>query len=109
MLPWNEVFGLQFSARARCEAHAKVRQALVPGTGYAHLFGTILRRKLRNRVEVAGGEFRPEKHQSSVKCPSFFDAALDPQFVNALLLPVGKQTYAVPAGFDFVKVVLQLT
>src|ERR1017187_3814291 len=103
MLPWHEVLGLEFFARTRRKSHAKVRQALVPGTRHAHLLGTIFRRQFCNRVEIASGELRSEKLGSSLKCLSFFDAALDPNFVDAPLLPVRKQAHAISARFDRIK------
>jgi glucose-6-phosphate dehydrogenase-like protein len=104
MLAWHEVFGLKSLARARSETHAKVRQAFVPRTGNSHLLGTILSRQCSDRVHIAGGELRPVKLWSSVKYLPFFHAALDPQFVDALLLPVRKQAHAAAAGFDGVEV-----
>ena len=109
MLPWHEVFRLQLFAGAGCEPHAKVRQALIPRTGNTHLLGAVFRRQFGNRVEVASGELRPEEIWRSVECLSRFDAALDPHFVDPLLLPVSKQAHAIPAGFDRIKVIFQLT
>ena len=37
------------------------------------------------------------------------NAAFDPDLVESLFLPVGKQADAIAAGFDSVKVVFQLT
>ena len=108
MLPWHEVFRLQLFPGAGHEPHAKVRQALKPRTGNAHLLGAVFRRQCRNRVQVDGSELRPIKLGARVKFLPFFDAVLDPQFVDALFLPVGEQADAVSAGFDGIKVFFQL-
>src|SRR5438094_9650219 len=51
----------------------------------------------------------PEKFRGCFERLPFFDAALYPNFVDTLLLPVGKQADAVGAGLDGVKVVSHFT
>ena len=70
MPPRHEVFRLQFFAGAGRETHAKVRQAFIPRAGHAHLLGAVFRGKLRNRVQVAGGKFRPVKFGARVEIPA---------------------------------------
>src|SRR5437773_3382139 len=105
----QEVLRLQLLADAGRKAHAKVRQPFIPGAGHAHLLRTILGGKFSNRVQIPDGAFGPKKFRGCVERLPFFDAALYPNFVDTLLLPVGKQADAVGAGFDGVKVVSHFT
>src|SRR5713226_419311 len=97
MLAGNEVLRLQLFTSAGRKAHAKVWQSFIPRTRNAHLLRTVLGGKFSNGVQIPGSAFRPEEFRGCVKCLPFFHAALDPNFVDTLLLPVGKQADAVPA------------
>src|SRR5437016_7581378 len=88
-------------------SHAEVRQPFVPGTGYAHLFGAVLGGKFSDGVQIPAGPFRPEKFGWCVVGFSFLHAAFQPDLVETLFLPVGKQAHAVRPGCDGVKVVCQ--
>src|SRR5712692_151762 len=105
MLTGHEVLRLQLFTSAGGEAHAKVRHPFIPRARHAHLFRTVLSRKFNNGVQVPGSTFGPEEFRGYVKRLPLFDAALDPNFVDTLVLPVGKETDAVPAGLDSIKVV----
>src|SRR5271169_2354634 len=109
MLTRNEILRLQFLTSAWRETHPKVRQPFIPGSRYAHLFGAVFGRQLGNGVQTSGGQFGTEEVWRCVRCPSFFYSAFYPNFVDTLLLPVGKQADAVRTRFDSIKVVLQLT
>src|SRR2546429_2530810 len=87
----HEVLRLQLLAGAGRKARAKVRQPFMPGAGHAHLLRTILGGKFSNRVQIPDGAFGPEKFRGCFERLPFFDAALYPNFVDTLLLPVGKQ------------------
>src|ERR1700733_2110744 len=100
VLSRDEIFCLQFLACARRETHAEVRQALVPRARDAHLFGAILGRQLLYRMEIARGQPGSEQFRTGVRRLPWFDAALDPNLVDPLFLPVRKQAYAVSTRFD---------
>src|ERR1700694_5975374 len=100
MLTRHEVLRLQLFTRARGEAHAKMRQSFIPWAGHAHLLRTVLGGKFRDGVEVLGGSFRSEEFRGRIKCLFLLLAALDPNYVNSLVLPVGKEADAIRAGFD---------
>src|SRR5271169_502999 len=104
MLPRHEVLRLQLFASAWREAHAKVRQSLIPRARHAHLLRTILGRKFNNGVQIPASSFRPKEFRGCVKRLPFVIAALDPKFVNTLILPVSKKADAVATRFDRVKV-----
>src|SRR5713226_8727637 len=97
MLTGHEVFRLQLLAGAGRETHAKVRQSFKPRAGYAHLLGAVFSGKFSDRVQILGGKLCSEEGGSSFKRVPAFDATFYPNFVHALLLPVGKKTYAVGA------------
>src|SRR5579863_430725 len=108
MLSRHEVFRLQLFAGARRESHSKMRQPFIPRANDAHLFGTILRREFRNRVQILSGSMRAEKLGACVECRFRVDTGLQPDFVEALLLPVGEKTNAVRARFDSVEMIFEL-
>ena len=97
MLAGHEVFRLQLLTGARREAHAKVWQSFIPRPGNTHLLRTVLGGEFRDGVEILGGTFRPEEFRVCFKRLPLFNATFDPNFVDTLLLPVGKKTYAVTA------------
>src|SRR6266852_5400933 len=109
ILTGHEVFRLQLFTSARRETHAKVRQSFIPWAKYTHLFRTVLGGKFRNWVQILGSTFRPEEFRGCVKRVPLFNTAFDPNFTDALVLPVGKKADAVPAGLDSIKVVLDFT
>src|ERR1700730_392814 len=105
----NEVLRLQFLPGARREAHAKMRQALVPGAGHAHLFRAVFGGEFRNGMKIPGGQLRPEKFRGRVKWLAILDASFYPNLIETLLLPVGEQADAVRACFDSIKVIFHLS
>src|SRR5262245_36550048 len=88
---WNKVLRLQFFATARGEIHAKVRQAFMPGTGHAHLFRAIFRRKLDNRMQVPLGRCSAVKLRLDWRRFSFSNKALNPDFADDIFLPIRDQ------------------
>ena len=107
--PGQEVFRLKFLPSARGKAHAEVRQPVVPWPGYAHLFRAILGGKLGDWMQVSGSKLGPEEFPGRFESRPAADAALDPDLVDTLLLPIGKQTDAVTARLNFVEVTLHLS
>src|SRR5437867_11793792 len=99
MLPRHEVLRLQLLAGAGGEAHAEVRQAFIPGAGDAHLLSTVLGRKLGNGVKVLSRQFRAETLRSRIESLAIVYAALDPNLIEPLLLPVGESAAAAGARF----------
>src|SRR5579859_3870189 len=95
MLTGHEVFRLQFFTGARREAHPEVWQAFKPRARHAHLLRTVLGGKFGDGVQIPGSTLGPEEFRSCVKRLSFFIAALDPDFTDALVLPVGKKANAI--------------
>src|ERR1700681_3617445 len=95
MLTGHEVLRLQFFTGAGREAHAEVRQSFKPRAGHAHLLGTVLGGKFSYGVQIPGGTFRTEEFWSCVKRLAGFIAALDPDFADTLVLPVGKKADAI--------------
>src|SRR5437016_11168544 len=109
MLAGHEVLRLQLFTRTRREAHTKVRQSFVPRTWNAHLLSTVLGGKFSNGVQILGSTFRTEKFRGCVKRMPIFNAALEPNFTDALVLPVRKQADAVSAGLDSIKVIFHFS
>src|SRR5690242_7637324 len=109
MLSGHEVLRLQLFTRARREAHAKVRQSFIPRTRNAHLHRTVLGGKLSNGVKILGSTFRPEEFGGCVKGMPLFNSALQPDFSDALVLPVSKKADAISAGLDCIKVMLHFS
>ena len=56
-------------------------------------------------MEILGSTFRSEEFGGRVKRLALFNATFDPNFIDTLVLPVGKKTDAVTTRFDIVKVV----
>src|ERR1700747_2386106 len=108
VLARNEIFGLKLLACAGSESHAEVRQAIVPGARHTHLFGTIFGRELGDGVKIFCCELGTEKFRLGHARSLTFDATLQPDFVDALLLPVCEKTDAVGGGFDGVEMILRL-
>src|SRR5882762_2431364 len=109
MLAGHEVLRLQLFTRARREAHAKVRQSFIPRTRNAHLLGTVLSGQFSNGVQIFSGTFRPEEFRGCVKPLTIFNAALEPNFIDTLVLPVSKQADAISAGLDCIKVIFHFS
>src|SRR5580704_8980298 len=108
VLSRDEIFRLQFLACAWRESHSKVWKPFIPWANDAHLLRTILRRKFSNGIQVLGGSMRAKKLGACVECLSRIDASFKPDFVETVLLPVGKKTDAVGAGFDGVEMIFEL-
>src|SRR5258708_25853025 len=98
ILTGHEVLRLQLFTSARRETHAKVRQSFIPWAKYTHLFRTVLGGEFSNWVQILGSTFRPEEFRGCVKRVPLFNAALDPNFADTPVLPVGKKADAVAAG-----------
>ncbi len=105
VLARNEIFRLQLFSGAGREAHAEVRQAFVPGAEHAHLLGAVFCGECGNGVKILGGEFGAEEFGLGVKARPFSVAALQPDFAEIVILPVGEKADAVGAGLDGVEVV----
>src|SRR5262249_51713782 len=103
----NKVLGLQLFAAARREIHAKVRQAFMPGPRHAHLFSTIFRRKLDNRMQVPLGRRSAIKLRLDWRRLSFNNEALHPDFADVIFLPISEQADAVTARHNGFKVLFQ--
>src|ERR1035437_4911443 len=74
----HAVFRLQFFAGARREAHAEVRQAVVPRAGDAHLLRAVRGREFGDRVQVPRRQFSSEKLRRRVESSLISNATLDP-------------------------------
>ncbi len=83
-------------------------KTIVPGSRHAHLFGTVFGRKFSDGVKIFCGQCGAEELRFGAVSRLTSDAAFQPDFVDALLLPVGKQADAVGAGLDGVEVILHL-
>src|SRR5216684_5095258 len=108
MLARHEVLRLQLLARAGCKAHAEMRQPFIPSAGHAQLLSAIFGGKVSYGVKIPGCQLGPKKFRSRVKRLACFHAALDPDLVDPLFLPVGKKANAVSACFDLLEVIFQL-
>ena len=86
-----------------------MRQSFIPWASNAHLFGTVLSGQFRNGVQILSSTFRPEEFRRGVKCLPFFHAAFDPNFVDPLVLPVGKQADTISTGLDGIKVLFHFS
>src|SRR5579862_9578816 len=84
-----KIFCLQLFATARGKTHFKMWQSLVPWPRDTHLISAAFRRMVHNRVQVFGGGFRSIKFRFILRFIGS-DAALDPNLVYAVALPVGK-------------------
>src|SRR2546421_520194 len=60
-------------------------------------------------MPILGSTFRPEEFRGCVKGMSLFNAALEPDFTDALVLPVSKQADAISAGLDCIKVIFHFS
>jgi len=82
-------------------------QALVPGTRYSHLLGTILRRQCGNRVEVVELwiKSRIEEGQAFRATPEFFGAKLATRQIR---LPFGEGKTSPVAVEDVARVIAAL-
>ena len=105
VLTRDEVFGLQLFAGAGSEAHAEVRETLVPGAEDAHLLGAVFGGERGDGMKIFGGEFCAEKFRLGVKGLAFFGAGFEPDFAEIVVLPVGEEADAVGAGLDGVEMV----
>jgi len=89
MLPRNKVFGLQLFAGAGRKAHLKVWQAVIPRSGHAHLLGAVFGREFLDRMQISSSQLRPVEFGRRMRLLRFFDAALEPDFVD-VSPPVGE-------------------
>src|SRR3981189_1690487 len=60
-------------------------------------------------MQILGSTFRPEEFRRCVKRLTIFNAALEPNFADALILPVSKQADAISAGLDCIKVIFHFS
>src|SRR5438132_11377096 len=60
-------------------------------------------------MQILGSTFRPEEFRGCVKRLTIFNAALEPNFTDALVLPVSKQADAISAGLDCIKVIFHFS
>src|ERR1700682_758472 len=103
-----KVFRLQFLSSAGGKTHFEVRQPLIPRPGPAHLLGAVFSGQFCDGVKIPGCRFGAEKVGPGVKGLPLFKTGFDPNFVEALLFPVGEKADAVGAGDDSVKVFFDL-
>src|ERR1043166_9101541 len=103
----HEVFRLQFLAGAGSESHTEMRKPFVPRSRRAHLRRAIFSRERGDRMKVLASGLRSEKLAWRLVMLSLFDAALEPNFIDAMLLPIGEQADAVRTRHDRLKVLLQ--
>src|SRR5258708_22681379 len=108
ILAGNEKLGLQFLACTGRETHLEMWKTIVPGPRHAHLFGTVFGRKFGDGVKIFFSQCGAEEFRLGAISRLTCDAAFQPDFVDALLLPVGKQADAVGAGLDGVEMILHL-
>ncbi len=105
----DEVFGLEFGAAAGGEVHLEVGEALVPRARDAELVGAGFGVVVDDGVEFAGGDFGAEELGGEVGGGgSGFEAALDPDLGDVVVLPVGEEADAVAAEEDLVEVFFEL-
>src|SRR5260221_1256923 len=104
MFAGDKKFRLQLLPAAGSETHAKVGQALVPGTGYAHLLCAVFCPQVPDRMQVAGSSPRAKKFGMAAERSGL---AFDPHFVDVLVAPVGKQADAIPRPHDLVEMFFQ--
>ena len=104
----NEVFRLQFLAGTGHESHSEVWQTRIPGTGHTHLFRAVLGRKFCDWVQVLSRDLRAEQLCLGVELGFGISPRLEPDFIDALLLPVGEQADTVGACLNCIEIVLQL-
>lgn len=108
VLAGDEVFGLDFGAGGGGEVHFEVGEALEPGAGDAELVGAV------DGVVVADGvEFGALEGGSVEGGGEGFrlgggGEGFDPDFVGAVVLPVGEERDGVAGREDTVEVVLEL-
>ncbi len=79
----------------------------MPGPGHAHLSGAVFSSVRHNGMQVLRGL------DSSIELPKVFvlirsNPALYPNRIDAVALPVGKQTHAIPGRHDGLEMLLQL-
>src|SRR5258706_1383371 len=104
----NEIFGLQFFAGAGRETHFEMRETVVPRTGSTHLLGAIFGGECGDGVKISGGARGTEKIFPLLdRRLGWIDSMLEPDFVDALILPVGEETHAVGSGKNLVEVVFE--
>src|SRR5882757_4159866 len=104
----NEVLRLQLGAAAWRKVHAKVWKPLVPGSGNAHLLGTILGRMPGKRMQVVGGGFGAVEICLRICVRGLINATFDPHLRRSVVLPVCEDTDAIPARKDIVQVMFKL-
>src|SRR5437879_9957809 len=60
-------------------------------------------------MQILGSPFRPEEFWCCIKPLTIFNAAFEPKFIDALVLPVSKQADAISAGLDCIKVIFHFS
>src|SRR5882724_3185654 len=104
----HKIFGLQFFAGAGRETHFEMREAVVPRTGNAHLLGTIFGGECGDGVKIFCGARGAEEILRLLDGRlGRIDSMLEPDFVDALVLPVGEEPDAVGSGKNLVEVVFE--
>ena len=105
----DEVFGLKFGAAAGGEVQLEVGEAFVPRAGNAELVGAGFGVVVDDGMEFAGGGFGAEELGGEVGGGGAgFEAALDPDLGDVVVLPVGEEADAVTAEKDFVEMLFEL-
>ena len=104
----HEILGLQLLAAAGREAHAEVRQPLVPrpGTPICSVQFSAESSTIGWTFVVAGRA--PKNSCAAVERRPLLDAALDPDLVDPALLPIGEQADAVAGRDDVLEVISDL-
>ena len=104
----DEIFGLQFFAGAGRETHFEMREAVVPRSGNAHLLRAIFRGERGDGMKVFCGARGAEEIMRPLDGRlGRVDSMLEPDFVDALISPVGEEAHAVGSGENFVEVVFE--
>src|SRR5260221_7299564 len=104
----NDIFGLQFFSCAGRETHFEMRETVIPRTGNGHLLGTIFRGERGDGVKIFCGARGAEKILRLLDGGlGRVNSVLEPDFVDALVLPVGEKTDAVGSGENLVEVVFE--
>ena len=108
MLAGDEVLGLDLLAAGRGEVHLEVGHALVPGAGSAELLGAGLGSVAGYGVELFFLQGGSVEERRQVMDFIGRDTALNPDLLDAMVLPVGEEAEAVAGAEDVVEVVLEL-
>src|SRR5258705_8938505 len=101
----HEVLRLEFRSTARRKVHAKVGEPFVPRSRYTHLFSAVFCRVTGKRMQIAGCWGCSVKIGAWIDVRALDDTAFDPDLGGTMILPVGKETYAVAAPENIIEVV----